>query len=76
MDRSTEAGSSDDVPPRPGDISLCIRCGCAAVFTEKGLRKPTGEEILEFATNRAITQAQIFIAGMPSNPGKRKKKAP
>lgn len=69
MDRSTGL-DGDDVAPNPGDVSLCIQCGHAAVFTDKGLRKPTGEELLKFATDKTITQGQIFIAGLPSNPGK------
>jgi hypothetical protein len=63
MDRSTEAESyGDNVPPKPGDVSLCVRCGCAGVFTDKGaLRKPTWEEMLELTANKAVTEGQIFI---------------
>ena len=69
MDRSTEAqDSGDDAAPRPGDVSLCIRCGKAAVFADKGLRKPTGEEMLQFATNNTITETQIFLASLPRKP--------
>jgi hypothetical protein len=67
MDRSS-AVQDGGAPPKTGDISLCIRCGCAGIFTDKGaLRKPTGEEMLQLATNKTVIQGQIFIAALPKS---------
>lgn len=40
----------EDKKPDPGDVSLCWKCGGAAIFTENGVRMPTEEE------NRDISQ--------------------
>lgn len=61
----------EDLTPKPGDLSLCIRCGDMLVFTDKlGLRLPTKEEYenLPDYVKKQIIQAQIVIRGSPSRP--------
>ncbi|WP_423396052.1 hypothetical protein [Burkholderia sp. LMG 21824] len=44
------ASSQQYITPEPGDVSICIRCGQYAVFTDNGtLREPTDDEAREFA---------------------------
>jgi hypothetical protein len=45
--------------PKAGDVSICIRCGTANVFTDSlgNIRRATAEELKQFQQN-------IFILGI------------
>jgi hypothetical protein len=63
MDQATLLGNVHAVP-KPGDVSLCIRCGALAVFDEtRRLRRPTGEEAIQFSMDHRVIQGQILIRG-------------
>lgn len=48
--------------PKAGDISLCMRCGSAAVFTRSlALRRPKPRELNEIMRDSDIQQAQRYI---------------
>ena len=47
-------------PPRPGDYSMCLKCGHLMVFAEDmTLRNPTGKEMIDMAGEIDIFRAQI-----------------
>lgn len=76
MDRAFAADprQKDDEPPKPGDFTVCIRCGGAIVFDEQTeFRKPTLQELRAFNADPVAIEAQILIAGMkPSSSAKKK----
>lgn len=52
--RRQDAGTNmtGDVAPKPGDVSICIRCAGVSVFELGGERRlPTDEEVAEFAAD-------------------------
>lgn len=54
-----------DVKPRPGDASLCAKCGGICLFNKEiGLRKPTEDEEKQLSMNPQIIEAQILIRGL------------
>lgn len=51
--------------PQPGDLSMCLACGAASVFTEDlHMRKPTPEEAVKMASHPVLIQAQLVRAGI------------
>jgi hypothetical protein len=45
--------------PKPGDWSICIKCGSGVVFTQElGLRPPTAPELAEMAADQTMQAAQ------------------
>jgi hypothetical protein len=75
MDRAFVADpNGKDSEPKPGDITLCIRCGGAIVFDEQiQFRKPTLQESREINAHPVAIQAQILIAGMKPNSSAKEK---
>jgi len=72
MDATSEAYG--DRPPRPGDITLCISCGAAAVFDKELVgRKPAPDEQTQIERDPRITYAQIVRADMVGDTLKKKK---
>lgn len=62
MDMATEAYG--DTAPKPGDISLCAKCGVLAVFDEQmRQRAPTPAEALAFNADPRVIRAQIVLRG-------------
>ena len=48
--------------PKPGDVSICIKCGLVGVFDDNlDVRKPTAKEEAEFKKDDTITEAQKSI---------------
>jgi hypothetical protein len=65
---STAATPGCDLPPRGGDVSLCIMCGNLMIFNaDLTIRKPTKEEQSELALNPLIIEAQIAAAYITGN---------
>jgi hypothetical protein len=65
MDAATGVFDGEGHSPTPGSISICLNCGKVAVFTEElGMRLPTPEEAIEFATDERIIKAQITQAAV------------
>ena len=61
------SGAFDDLPsgPKPGNVSLCLNCGKAAIFTDNlSLRKPTAPEKAELSQDPRILEAQIVRSGV------------
>ena len=49
----------DGTGPSVGDVTVCLYCGCFAVFTEHlQLRPPTAEELTEFTDDENVRRAQ------------------
>lgn len=49
----------DDMPPKPGDVSICFYCGNIAVFGDNLLlRQPTDKEIIALAGDRQLLAVQ------------------
>lgn len=60
MDRTT--GMTGREMPRPGDVSLCIRCAGIALFDERlQIRAPDEAERLELEAEPAVTRTQALI---------------
>jgi hypothetical protein len=52
-----------DAVPRPGDYSICIKCGHLMVFNDDlRLREPTDAEIVEVAGDPQMLDMQKAIA--------------
>jgi hypothetical protein len=53
--------AADDLPavPHDDDRSLCLGCGCWAIFEGGGLRKPTDEETAAIRLDSVCTRAHI-----------------
>jgi len=50
---------SDDVEPRPGDFTVCIKCGHLSTFGEDlRLRDPTDEEAIKIAGDPVLLAIQ------------------
>jgi hypothetical protein len=62
-------GMTSPVKPKAGDVSICINCGKAALFTENGVRLPDEEEQKELEDN---PQVQMFCDLVHSLNAKRK----
>jgi hypothetical protein len=58
FDRASGIGSEPAREPKPGSISLCIRCGAAAVFTDgpARLRELTADEERDIAADPEIAR--------------------
>jgi hypothetical protein len=60
---ATRIGGPESDKPQEGNVSLCIRCGKASIFTsDLQLRNPTADESAQLATNKLVVQAQIYMA--------------
>lgn len=58
-----------DQAPRPGDLTICIKCGEVLVFTEElGLRIPTKEEYERYGNDDRIVAAQRIVRGFAGRP--------
>jgi hypothetical protein len=55
-------GERDDKAPRPGDVSVCMKCGGVMIFTEGlGLRIATPEEMRVIDRDPKIQSVRFFI---------------
>lgn len=55
--------------PKPGDLSICIRCGYIARFDKKlRLRRLTKSELEQCAADERLVQATYAIANMRKTP--------
>ena len=50
-----------EAAPSPGDVSICVECGKAMVFTANGTRKPTPEEQQRIFKDRPFVTAHIAM---------------
>jgi hypothetical protein len=51
-----------DAHPKPGDVSICIKCGHVMIFGRNlGLRNPTKSEIREVAGDRRIVDGVNMV---------------
>ena len=48
--------------PSPGDVSLCWKCGGAAIFTDDGVRLPTPDEATELDADPDVRAARAAMA--------------
>jgi len=48
--------------PTEGDISLCWKCGGAAIFTSDGVRKPTDEEEADISKDPDVKKFRYAMA--------------
>lgn len=54
--------NKDHAAPRPGDVTICIECGCIAIFVEGGgTREATAEEHAEALTNNDVVMLAAAI---------------
>jgi hypothetical protein len=53
-DRVTAIG--DAPAPKPGDLSLCIKCACLAAFTDDLTLRPANDDELFWAATDRLTQ--------------------
>lgn len=52
------SGVGNDDHPRPGSISVCIRCAHVMIYAAKGkVRNPTAGELAEIADNPEVKAA-------------------
>lgn len=66
MDRHAHmsvTGSPKDIAtPKPGDVTLCIRCGCVMFYDDHlHFRMPTADEYLEIAQDERVQKGIISI---------------
>jgi hypothetical protein len=60
----------DDAKPRPGDFSICIRCGHLAIFGEDSrMRDPNDEEIVCIAGDPSLLAIQRARAAVMKKHG-------
>lgn len=53
------SGAFDDSVPKPGDVTLCLKCGHALVFDQQlGVREPNEQERTEIANDVRIQKAR------------------
>lgn len=53
----------EQIPPNPGDFSMCLSCGAVCVFTEDlEFRLPTGVEAAEILTTPEIVKTMAIGA--------------
>lgn len=57
------------VAPKPGDVSVCIKCARPAVFAEVGLRRPTESELAVFQADPDVIRAQAAIRQLNARKG-------
>lgn len=51
-----------DASPSPGDVTLCIHCGSASIFTEELLlRRPTAEEFCDISLMPGVAEFRRLI---------------
>ena len=64
IDAATETPDNPtERPPRPGDIAVCIACGCVHLFADDlTLRKPNDEEWLEIADDPSVVMSRAAVA--------------
>lgn len=56
--------TGDGNPPKPGDVSFCLYCGCVSVFgDDMQLRLPTKDEMAEFDADPKFHEARKAIQG-------------
>jgi hypothetical protein len=60
----TLAAGAARIKPQPGDPAICFECGHLMVFVDDTgqLRAPTDAEIIDFAGDEAILEAQKLLA--------------
>ncbi|MBX9587867.1 MAG: hypothetical protein K2X43_01090 [Hyphomonadaceae bacterium] len=52
--------------PRPGDLSLCIRCGSLNIYDDAmRFRRPTIDEYLQAAADRELQRLRRAILSIP-----------
>jgi hypothetical protein len=58
FDAASEVGNADaPVYPKPGDASLCLKCGHIGIFTADGaIREPNDQELRELAGDARIVR--------------------
>jgi hypothetical protein len=62
-DMTHVTGVDHDQAPKPGDLTMCIRCGAWCVFTDElALRKPTTEELADIAAMPVARRAEAAHA--------------
>lgn len=54
---------SEQVDPRPGDVSVCIFCKQLSVFTEDGMRRATMDEKMEILQQNPSLGALLSSLG-------------
>jgi hypothetical protein len=54
--------TDEDKPPSEGDVSLCWKCGGAALFTTDGVRKPTIEEEADISQDPDVKKFRYAMA--------------
>jgi hypothetical protein len=55
--------------PRPGDATICIKCGEFLMFGKGlALRLPTEKEYQKYGTDQRIVAAQIIVRGFAGRP--------
>lgn len=63
FDRAGGIGYEPEISPKPGGVSLCIRCGAVGIFVEGGgLRAPTDEETKEIERDADIRKIRAVLA--------------
>lgn len=72
MDHAAIVGG-EEVPPRPGDLSLCLRCGMVHIFDKAMMgRIPTTDEMIKMTQNKQlndiILRAQLALTRIPNKP--------
>jgi ribosomal protein L40E len=61
MDMSSDMDQGHQ--PRPGDVSICMRCAALHVFDDNLIgRAPTGDEMIKLVQNRKVLQLQLAIS--------------
>jgi predicted RNA-binding Zn-ribbon protein involved in translation (DUF1610 family) len=62
-DAATSIGH--EIPPSPGDRTLCLPCGEWMIFDAEAMRKPTDDELIEIGldkTARLMREAWVMTA--------------